>query len=125
MRTPCWLAVAGAVLGLVLASAAAAPADEAGAEESAAPPAAGGTAALVERLERLEQALQAQAATQDDALREENTALRQRIAGLEGEMKRLRSELRQQRDEAAGPDPEVEKQVDALGAKGGSLHGII
>ena len=103
MRTPCLLAIiCWTVWGLVAVTAEAA-------EPAGAEPAAANTADLLQRIERLEQALRTQNATQTQALSQENTALRKRLRQLEGEMQTLRTDLASQRADANKPDPEVEK----------------
>ena len=99
--------------GLVPAGAAA-PAGEAespaGASSGEAP------ADLLQRIERLEKALKAQADTQPKRLERENAVLRERIGELETEMKNLRTTLAEQRAEDRGPDPEIEKLRAAIDA---------
>jgi len=109
MRTPVRLICMSIIFIALLA---------AGAAVRAAEPAAGAAATdpaqLLERIERLEKALQARSDTSGGKLAEENADLRRRIGELESEMAGLRTELAKQRGN--GKDPEIERLRAAIEA---------
>jgi len=100
-----------AIVILAAGSAARAAEPATGARAGAAPMDA---AQLLERIERLEEALKAQSDTSGGELAKENAELRRRISELESEMAGLRSELAKQRSD--GKDPEIERLRAAIEA---------
>lgn len=115
MRTPVRLISIALASIVVLAAGAAGRASEpAPASDTGQAPA--DTARLLERLERLEQALEARDDTAGGKLETENADLRRRIGELESEMTRLKTELAEQRASGNGKDPEIERLRAAIEA---------